>query len=253
MPLLLALALAQPLVRLGAPGAIAPYLADGEELLAHLMRLHHAMEGCAPELRREQERVTVHFLEGRLSAAHTPAALVAVLRFAGWVRACLAREPSALTLDGRRLPEASAVESELRTPVRFGARSTSVSYPSSVLSQRLPTADPAVVEALRGAVEGFFEAALSMVCMDRVRAVVAWEIQRGPPRVGDVARRLAVSTRSLQRYLGSEGSCFRDLVHEVRLATLARLMEDGVREPRQLSGYLGGLGIKEVRRLMGEV
>lgn len=56
---------------------------------------------------------------------------------------------------------------------------------------------------------------------ERVRSVLLECLPSGESAIGDVARRLGLSARTLQRQLGEHGVSYRDLVRETRLA-LAR-------------------------------
>lgn len=74
----------------------------------------------------------------------------------------------------------------------------------------------------------------------RIRRVVADALPSGAPKVGDVAKTLALSTRTLQRRLGELGTSFDTVLDEVRreiaLATLERA-DTSVGEAAFLVGY----------------
>ena len=61
---------------------------------------------------------------------------------------------------------------------------------------------------------------------DALRSVVALELERGVPSVHDVARRLRLSSRTLQRRLAAEGLSFTDVVDRTREAAARRLLKE---------------------------
>lgn len=52
--------------------------------------------------------------------------------------------------------------------------------------------------------------------LDRVRSVLLAELRGGEPNVADVARRLSMSSRSLQRYLQQEGTTLQEVLRQLR-------------------------------------
>lgn len=75
--------------------------------------------------------------------------------------------------------------------------------------------------------------------LDRVRSVIADSLLHGAPSLPEVARSLAVSTRTLQRRLAAEQASFSDVLDDVRRERAARYL----REPT--------LSIAEVAYLLG--
>ncbi|MFO0550789.1 MAG: AraC family transcriptional regulator [Polyangiaceae bacterium] len=59
-----------------------------------------------------------------------------------------------------------------------------------------------------------------------VRKAISTELARGETAIGEVARKLGTSARSLQRRLESEGTTYQVLLDEVRYAAAARYLED---------------------------
>ncbi len=73
---------------------------------------------------------------------------------------------------------------------------------------------------------------------DRIRAILGADLAR-KWRVPEVAERLAISSRSLQRHLESEGSRFSHLVAEARIDAARALLNDTA-EPVTSIGYVCG-------------
>jgi AraC-like DNA-binding protein len=73
----------------------------------------------------------------------------------------------------------------------------------------------------------------------RARAVALDELDAGRPTAGAIARRLAMSERSLHRRLREEGTTLRDLLHGLRRELSERYIREGVSisETAFLLGY----------------
>ena len=73
----------------------------------------------------------------------------------------------------------------------------------------------------------------------RARAVIVEELDAGKPTAANIARRLAMSERSLHRRLREEGTTLRDLLHGLRRELSERYMREGVSisETAFLLGY----------------
>lgn len=98
----------------------------------------------------------------------------------------------------------------------FGAQHGALVIDAGLLARPLRTADASVRQALGSAY------AESIV--DQVRAHVRQWI-REAPEADEVARALGLSTRTLQRRLGEEGTSFRDVVLGVKIDVAKQLLE----------------------------
>lgn len=74
---------------------------------------------------------------------------------------------------------------------------------------------------------------------ERVRAVVAQSLRDGEPRIGDVAQRLGMTARTLQRRLQDEQLGFTTLVDEARLRLARRYLADESLSISEVSFALG--------------
>ena len=98
----------------------------------------------------------------------------------------------------------------------FGARQGALIIDAALLSRPLRTADESVRKALGSA--------YTETIVDQVRAHVR-EWIRESPEAEEVARALGLSTRTLQRRLGEEGTSFRDVVLAVKMDVAKELLE----------------------------
>lgn len=73
----------------------------------------------------------------------------------------------------------------------------------------------------------------------RVRAAIARDLRDGEPRIGEVARHLGMTARTLQRRLQDEGLGFAALVDEARLRLARRYLADASLSISEVSFALG--------------
>ncbi|MBF9035987.1 helix-turn-helix domain-containing protein [Rhodobacterales bacterium HKCCE2091] len=132
-------------------------------------------------------------------------------------------------------------EAHFRCPVRFGSDRDGLAISAATLQAGNRLGDAAVSEFL----DGHLERELAAVPADRaLEPVVRAEIERalsdGVPGLGDVARRMGMSVRTLQRRMAEEGIVYRDLAERTRLALAERLLGDtdyALSEVAFLTGY----------------
>jgi AraC-like DNA-binding protein len=118
--------------------------------------------------------------------------------------------------------DASALEAFFGSPVRFSAECDAMVFRAEDLALRLGHADPQLGAFLRDlANQALTEHASEPSPLDRIREIIADELQRGVPTLERVAHRMATSARTLRRRLEENGTSFRALLDSSR-ADLAR-------------------------------
>lgn len=111
---------------------------------------------------------------------------------------------------------------------QFGAEVAALRWDAAQLRRPLPDADPGLSRIVTAHAEQLLatlappEPGLSA----QVRHLVAQGLAEGPPPLRQVAQRLHLSERSLQRRLEAEGHRFADLVDEVRRELAQRYVAD---------------------------
>lgn len=137
--------------------------------------------------------------------------------------------------------DTSVHEAFFGCPVRFDAEDTAVVLRPEDLALPMPKADAQLGAFLRNMANDALASRPGRPASphDRIRGIVAEELQRGVPGLDQIARRLATSERTLRRRLEESGTSFRALVDETR-ADLARSY---VADPR--------LPLSEVAFLLG--
>jgi len=124
----------------------------------------------------------------------------------------------------------SAHEDFFGATVRFGGRRTLLRFAAAQLAAPLPRADAQLGTYLRGLANEALarrrpadpEPALTVA----LRGLLADELQRGVPALGVLARRLALSERTLRRRLEQEGTTYRALLEQTRAALARGYVQD---------------------------
>lgn len=111
---------------------------------------------------------------------------------------------------------------------RFSMRVNAVEIDASALERPVPAADPALFRII----EQHAEAMLAQrpqsneTTTERVRRELASSLREGTPTIAEVAKRLRLSERSLQRRLSDEGVTFDAVLEELRRDLALRYLAD---------------------------
>lgn len=135
----------------------------------------------------------------------------------------------------------SAHEAFFGCKVRFRAPDSALVFRPEDLALPLPKADAQLGEYLRSIALQALEkrGGVESSPLDKIRGIIAEELQRGVPSLEQVAKSLATSERTLRRRLESEGTSFRELLDETR-AGLARSYVSDRRIPLSEVAFLLG-------------
>lgn len=129
-------------------------------------------------------------------------------------------------------PGSAAVLAEALAPVVVEGcwGHDAIVIPRAVLDRPLPNADPYALQRWRAECEALLgrrtREGSSSGLAAAVRAVLERDAE-GVPGLGDVATALLVSQRTLRRRLAGEGTSFRAVVDEVRMARARTLLDAG--------------------------
>jgi AraC-like DNA-binding protein len=139
-----------------------------------------------------------------------------------------------------RPPETAPHRAFFRCPVRVGQRADSIAVAATALEVAPRLANPSMYRFFESVMEQRLAERDAPSAATRVRRVIAGELTGGPPTIERVARRLALSERTLRRRLDAEGVSFRKLVEDVRREHAARWLRDtrtSVSEVAQALGF----------------
>lgn len=123
--------------------------------------------------------------------------------------------------------DARRYEAHFGCGVAWHGTRVEVAVDAAVLAWPLPASDPHLSTYLaRRAAHLLAALPAGATFADRVRHDVSAVLAQGEPHLADVARRLAVSVRTLQRRLAMEGTGFADVVDQARRARALMLLGD---------------------------
>jgi AraC-like DNA-binding protein len=140
-----------------------------------------------------------------------------------------------------RGPGAALVEERLGCPIRYGAGETLLAFPRAVADLPVRGHDPALLQILeRHAATLHEQVPAESSVSAQVRGLVRDALPHGEPAQAEVARKLAMSERTLQRRLRDERTTFAALVEGVRAEVAKRHLTErrmAVYEIAFLLGY----------------
>lgn len=219
----------------------APTLREGCERLTRYGRLLH--DGGIHEFRIERRGACLAYHLGAVPP--TRAQIDWSFAYVLWrARAVTGQQidPLEFRVHYPRPASTEALASVFRCPIVFDQSAVELWLPAEMLDLRLDRSDPQLAalmarfaerELARLPTGGAFRSRLQQAITSRLG-------DGGQPRLAAVARALSMSTRSLQRRLGQEGTSFSDMVSQVRLGLAAgHLAEDrlAISEIAFLLGY----------------
>ena len=128
-------------------------------------------------------------------------------------------------------------ERVLTAPFQFGAERTYVEIDRSYLDNALPGHDPKLREILERQADKYSEHASGLE--DIVRRAIVAELALGDPSLARVARRLAMSSRTLSRKLQALGTSHQRILDELRHGLALRYLQDERRSVSEVTYLLG--------------
>jgi AraC-like DNA-binding protein len=218
----------------GTVGAALTRLARYDRIVSETLVVH---------LDDGPEGVWVRIAAGPALQAFRPAADARLAALLSVCREIAAAPIAPLTVHFpyRRPADVSDYEKFFRGPLEFGAPATALLLSQGDLARPVRCSD----EALTGYLDQLAQQFLSSLdtektIRDRVRRLLWSSLSDGVPDLTEVARRLAMSPRTLQRRLRDEGTTFADVLTEFRQDMARPLLRDGqlaVSEVAFLLGY----------------
>jgi AraC-like DNA-binding protein len=120
---------------------------------------------------------------------------------------------------------------------RFNGEYNGVTFDPRLLASPISDADPALHELMASQVDAM-SAAFRDELPARVQALIRSELPAGGLSVDDIASRLALSSRSLQRYLREEGTSYQELLDGVRRDVAEHYLRDSGLQLTQVAQLL---------------
>jgi len=143
----------------------------------------------------------------------------------------LAQRPfriTAVELAHRATADVATYRAWFDAPVTFGADATRLVFPRAALESPLASSDPSLLAILaRAADELAKQASTDPPLVAQVRRALHEALRSDDAQVESIAKRLGLTTRSLQRRLKDEGTAFATVREEVRRELAQRYLHDG--------------------------
>lgn len=225
------------------PSTVAAFYArdlrDGLARLARFKRLCTA------------ERLVVTEAQGRcvvtvdwLHAAGPEPAVSVDLTFATLVelaRRGIGRRVVPWSVELRRPPAPGGAHARyFGAPVRFNAARDALIFDAADLDCPFPGHNAAMIELVTPALTSELQKLDRPVTIsEQVITALKASLPSGRPDIGDVARRLGFSERTLQRRITDEGTSFKDLLVEARQETCRHLLADIAVQIDEIAYMLG--------------
>lgn len=124
-------------------------------------------------------------------------------------------------------------------PVRFGADACQLVIARDVWDTPCPGRDPALFSLLDVHARTLLDQLASPDVVGRVREAIEAELRGGNPKIESVARRLAMSPRTLQRRLRDQGVLFNDLLDAMRFRAAKSYLAQRDIASREVAYLLG--------------
>lgn len=118
-------------------------------------------------------------------------------------------------------------EDYFKATVEFGSEVDQIYFPDGPLGELLPNANQALAVDMDHVAAGYIAGLAESDVTSNVRRILLDLLPQGEASADEVARRLHMSRRSLQRHLTEEGHTFRHLANETRKALAIEYIRDG--------------------------
>jgi AraC-like DNA-binding protein len=162
-----------------------------------------------------------------------------ILKFLDWITAIDFRA-NEVRFRHSALGDRSEYERVLGCPVKFECEGTELVLPEGGLDQPSLHANPEIAEAHEEYAERHLAQLRDQSIARRVMAVLMAHLEEGPIRLGEAARSLYMSPRTLQRRLAEEGQSFHEIVESLRRNLCLHHLENpnvGLAEIAYIAGF----------------
>jgi len=233
---------------LGFSLATSGTLLEGLERVVRFFAIVTDAADIRLEMESQQVRLSAHLRRGAEPADEAVDAFVAAT-----VRLCRtlrgrAFNPLRVELRRKAPEDPAPFLRYFRVPVEFGAPLDALTFDRADAEARLLTGNPEIARANDAVAADHLARLQKTRLAPRVRQAIVDQLPQGEPDPADVARRLGVSLRSMQRKLADEGLSFLSLLDDTR-ATLARgYLDEGRYSVSEITYLLGFAGVSAFSR-----
>ena len=150
-------------------------------------------------------------------------------------------QPSRVSFTHRRKDDSAELRTFFGSEVKFGAAADEVIFPTSIKQIAVVGADPYLNDLLIKYCEQAIAARSSKRSSfgSNVENVIALHLPHGKARIGEIARKLGVSQRTLARRLSSEGLTFAIVLQRLKSDLAKRHLADETLSISEIAWLLG--------------
>lgn len=126
----------------------------------------------------------------------------------------------------KEAPYRQAYEDFFKAPVFFNAEEYKIVLAREALNCECHQANPELAESIDDWMRGYLARFAANSMSLKVRRLLTEELSMGAFHQIDIARSLGISSRSIQRSLNKEGTCFTELLDRTRQDLALKYIED---------------------------
>jgi AraC-like DNA-binding protein len=149
-------------------------------------------------------------------------------------------------------PRSAVHESYFAAPVRIGAPRNLLVFDAADLDRPFPGHNPELLAMLTPALGNALDEMEARSLSEQVILELKRRLPSGRPEVNEVARRMGMSERTLQRRITEEGRSFRELLVEARRELGHRFLSDVAMDTDEIAFLLGYHDATSFRRAFRE-
>jgi AraC-like DNA-binding protein len=147
--------------------------------------------------------------------------------------------PRAVSLERKAPDDVAPYARTFRAPVSFGQRENFLEYAREDLDRRLPAANAELARQNDEVVVRYLARLEETGVLVKTRQALLDSLPSGAPTKKQIAKRLGMSPRSLQRMLAGEGTSFTDVLAEARLTLAKSYLDEGRLPVTEIAFVLG--------------
>jgi AraC-like DNA-binding protein len=147
--------------------------------------------------------------------------------------------PLSVSLERAAPDDPSPYTRAFGTPVSFGQPANFLEYSHADLDRRLPSANAELARQNDEVVVRYLARLEESGVLVKTRQALFDSLPSGAPTKQQIAKRLGMSPRSLQRMLADEGTSFTDLLAEARLTLAKSYLDEGRLPVTEIAFVLG--------------
>lgn len=125
-------------------------------------------------------------------------------------------QPLEIRMQRQRPADHAKLERVFRCTPIYGCEDNAIIVDTATLEKPLSYANLEVVKASEDAMDRYRSGWAEPGLADQLSAVLKELLPSGEPRQDDVAERMSMTLRTLQRRLGEAGTCYRDVLNDTR-------------------------------------